>query len=162
MNIERLSRLAEVLESQKLIANVSFHLATWLDADIRPPVTAERVSAGTGTDNYAVVDAAVLSCGTVACAVGHAALIPEFQALGLKMVRDVTPDQFDFGALPFFDGKVSWAAVHAFFDIDEDWADYLFMGTRYDSSPSPNQVAARIREVIADELHERAITQSGN
>jgi len=170
MQIERLTRLAEVLEGQKLAASVSFDLSTWLDADagtdpdhvFLSPVTAERVSAGTGTDNYAVVDAAVLSCGTVACAVGHAALIPEFQALGLKLVRDVTPEPSAFGAMPFFDGKVGWAAVHAFFDIDQDWADYLFMRTHYEGSPSPLQVAVRIREVIADELHERAITQSGN
>jgi maltooligosyltrehalose synthase len=170
MQIERLSLLAEVLESQKLVANVSFDISTWLDGDtgtdsdhvFLSPVTRERVSAGTGKDNYAVVDPSQLSCGTVACAVGHATLIPEFQALGLKMVRDITPEPSAFGAMPFFDGKVSWDAVRAFFDIDESWTHYLFLGSSYDYDAGPDQVAVRIREVIADELHERAITQSGN
>ncbi len=154
MNVERLSLLATILEQQKLAANTGFDLTYWFsnaERDSAPSVTEERVSADSGTNNYAVVDAATLPCGTTACAIGHAALIPEFQAQGFKLVRFALPeDEGDYGAMPYFDGRISWEAVNRFFDLDGNWADYLFMSGGYGDNPQPKDVAIRIRELIAD------------
>lgn len=87
-------------------------------------------------------------CGTVCCAVGHAAMLPEFRAQGLN-----------FGGFcslePTYDGLTSWSAVQAFFEITAAEANRLFSLYEYPDGARtpPRMVAARIRELVTEAAH---------
>lgn len=82
-------------------------------------------------------------CGTAACAIGHAALIAEFQDEGFRPLHDDVAYKEARG----------WDAVQLFFDLTFPQAFRLFWGTQY-KSPSkghfvkPSQVAERINALI--------------
>lgn len=78
-------------------------------------------------------------CGTVACALGHAALDPQLQAEGLQLfvydmpVENITsaPDpRLDAGNFSYvqFQGRTDFAAAAAFYDIPFYHAEGLFEG----------------------------------
>ena len=102
-------------------------------------------------DGAPVSEATAKDCGTSACAVGLACLMPEFQKQGLG-TTGVTP------VVSTLDGKEianGWGAVHLFFGVDTRNAHYLFDPDYYTTdeagaqSITPKMVAARIREVVA-------------
>lgn len=84
-----------------------------------------------------------IQCGFAACAVGWACSIPEFNKMGLHLVRA------DDSGVPTFNGATSFSAVEDFFDIEYDVSDQLFGYNRYGDGGSeptnPSRVASRIR-----------------
>lgn len=86
-------------------------------------------------------------CGTVACAIGHAAQHPWFRKQGLHLSP---PKLGEF--IPLYKRRENWEAVTAFFDIKDEDAEYLFDGWSYAScmrgKPGPAEVIARIRELL--------------
>jgi hypothetical protein len=84
-------------------------------------------------------------CGTAACAVGHACLLKEFNKQGLRI------EKADDGHwTPVFDGVKSWFAVTTFFGLKQGHASRLFSAECY-TKPTPKLVAARIRELVAEQ-----------
>lgn len=94
------------------------------------------------------------SCGTVCCAVGYAAMLPEFKAEGFSLASE---DDHAFptyvvdrpGFFPaYYDG---YRAVAKFFEITGEDAEMLFWDWwRYRlKKTKPSEVAARIREFVA-------------
>lgn len=98
-----------------------------------------------------------LSCGTSACALGHATTIPELAALGLKLYKshanavacvcDHVPTEDEMW-------NVNRTSIHTamrIFNLTDDEARYLFMpGRGLGAQPSAKEVAAHIRKFIAD------------
>jgi hypothetical protein len=68
-----------------------------------------------------------LSCGTTACAMGHASTIPEFRDLGLYMVKENGKGWLQFGPYTHFE------AAAAFLDISENAAIYMFDPDSYEN-----------------------------
>lgn len=85
------------------------------------------------------------SCGTTACAVGHACATPVFQAQGLLLRQD-----FD-GVMPAYGESDGWRAVGEFFELDIDDAEHLFYSAMYPNygCTKPFEVADRIEAFIA-------------
>jgi len=91
-------------------------------------------------------------CGTVACAVGLAMAMPEFQAEGLSARSEMrTPGYFSPLIHP---GYTSMAAVTEFFRLPFLEADFLFSPDSYErrSDTTPGEVADRIDASLAGEL----------
>lgn len=93
-----------------------------------------------------------IGCGTTACAMGYACLMPEFNEVGLRPSRrDALTAGHGFpelrrGGLVFSD----WAAVREVFGINYHNADLLF-SSAYDESvtrASPVMVADRIDQFV--------------
>lgn len=82
------------------------------------------------------------TCGTTACAVGHACFDPWFNEQGLRIN--------EYGA-PSFEDETSWWAVEKFFELGEDDAFHLFSGGNYpkEQETTPLDVADRIEAFIA-------------
>lgn len=77
-------------------------------------------------------------CGTAACALGSAAMLPEFNKSGLKIE----------GA-PTFKGHDEYRAGEKFFGITYDQSLFLFNPLCYESlHPTPKTVAKRVREIL--------------
>lgn len=120
MNVERLTKLAELMDRIKPTSKKKFDLQYWKKK----------------TD-----------CGTSACAVGWACSDPWFKEQGLKLKTDVwsrkeTETAWDV----YYDDWRHFAAVARFFDIREYEAEHLFMpGVEYSK---PADVASRVREFI--------------
>jgi hypothetical protein len=168
MNIERLELLATVLEQQTFAAPAAFHLDHWLKAPADLPSTGEVVQLLGGAKSI-VVDPVKVQCGAAACACGHAALMPEFQSQGLKLVVPVWGARH---AQPFYEGREGWAAIENFFGLNDSWAQYLFNAESYDDEPdvmfddgiplvTPDMVAKRIRALVSDERISIAIGLGG-
>lgn len=84
----------------------------------------------------------VWSCGTQACAIGHACSIPSFKRAGLKL-------KLWFGILkPSFDNQTGFSAAMAFFDLTWPEIDRLFAASGPSDRTTPKQVAKRIREFV--------------
>ena len=81
------------------------------------------------------------ACGTTACAVGWAATIPEFKALGLEL--HIHPEV----SYPSFSGFEGMFAAQKFFGIPVETCDYLFLASRYFYGTTQN-VSKRIDKVI--------------
>lgn len=82
-----------------------------------------------------------VTCGTVACALGHAALHPPFVAAGFKME----------GEMPTFGDLTGIMAGAAFLGIDIQDAERLFGPIWYDERDGltkPADVIARIEELL--------------
>ena len=91
-------------------------------------------------------------CGTTACAIGHFARDPVFQACGLKMRRMTgTHITEELRIFPRFGGRENYRAVEALFEIDEETAQHLFAPNCYPLQDfrNPKAVIARMRELIA-------------
>jgi hypothetical protein len=151
---------ANVLEQQKFVAPASFDLNDWLKAPRDLSTTNELVTRIDGA-KVLVVDPAQVECSAAACACGHAALIPEFQLQGLKLVTPIWGSRV---AQPFFEGHEGWSAVQQFFGLEHEWASYLFNAEHYDEEDgvthfdedeiaivTPDLVAKRIRALVSDE-----------
>lgn len=130
MNKERLLTLASFLETQ--VPEDKFRMDTW------------------------VVD--VHTCGSSACAFGWACRIPEFKALGLKLVESG----------PSYNGEVDFRAAQTFFDLSRMESMWLFGAEINDDatdddldnytqeeierhSETPKDVAQRIRKFVRDQ-----------
>ena len=84
-------------------------------------------------------------CGTTACALGHACVIPAFMELGLGLDRQ---------GEPIFDGRYGTDAAALFFDISKTEAFFLFhwnrtLATNLDwKSPDENALATEVADHI--------------
>lgn len=87
------------------------------------------------------------SCGTVACACGHATSIPAFQEAGFRLELSMEED-FWKDYMPVYKGWHGWKAVTVFFEIERDVAYHLFASGYYEGSPTSQDVAARIEEYV--------------
>jgi hypothetical protein len=115
MNRQRLLRLADHLDT---VPKELFNMRTWY--------TSYR------------------GCGTVACAAGHAAAVPEFKDEGFALE---TTD--DCEKEPVYKGHTGFEACSAFFKLDFNTNQRIF--TRYsygEDDPTPKEVANRIREIL--------------
>jgi hypothetical protein len=171
LNIERLELLAAALEQQKFAAPAEFDLSYWIRNNGDHLALRNRENATVvadkefGSAECVVVDPARVDCSAAACACGHAALMPEFHALGFKLVVPVS-GVFAGSAQPFFDGHLGWDAVRLFFGLQSEWADYLFDIDSYvdeddDEPPTAADVALRIRNLAHDERLSHQMGLSG-
>lgn len=138
MNVERLQRLKRLLLAEKAW---NFDMHSWFDAS---PGTHFNLTPRDGTSEWADIEPHNF-CGTAACALGTAALDPQFQAEGLRLIAKL--DQFgDFdGVQPSYRDKVLFEAAQAFFGITYNQAYNLF-GL---SSLEAPQVAEKIDALLA-------------
>lgn len=131
MNKRRLLKLADLLEADaKNKKGIKFNLFVWGEGEGRPGI----------------------HCGTMACAMGLAALSGAFRRAGLR-TRIV---QFGDGAWDMgvkLGGLGGTEAASALFDIDREAADWLFTPTGYQDVPQgasgERLVAKRIRDFVA-------------
>jgi hypothetical protein len=140
MRRDRLEHLVTVLERVKA-AKLEFDIGAW----------------------GVVREEANEPCGTSACAMGYAALDPQFMTEGLRLKNEdgiifEGLDNFNAYALaggevsvdPVFEGSLGFGAAIMFFEITEEDAVYLFYGAKYSSWPvTPDDVIARVRELLA-------------
>lgn len=153
MNLERLKHLRKILiaagdEGQNLPAGHRFDMSAWLRVSapetteaIDPRAVAEAIIAG----GKPVVE---IKCKTASCALGTAALDPEFKKLGLELRARKYGNEMI--ADLHYDGKEGYTAAAAFFDLPHREAKHLFSPDAY-SSPllvTPKEVVDRINEVI--------------
>lgn len=96
------------------------------------------------------------SCGTVACAIGHAAGDKYFQDLGLSFIPPCSypTGQYSEGYVPYYDGFSGIEASARLFGITIEDAEYLFLGRSYDlfltGKVKPSDVAQRLRNYVLD------------
>ena len=143
-HLDRLTVLADHLDS---VPPDRFWLGTWF---------ANRMPTDREIDNeellYEDEEFQRTDCGTVACAIGHACRIPEFNALGFKSnglsPRYAPPTAKKTGSWNYSD----WRAVHEFFGLGDQEAYTLFLDNRYPTGghTTPAQVAERIRAFVRD------------
>lgn len=117
---KRLERLAQLLEN-------------W-------SVEKKFLVAPEGREKVNKFDIEIWKCGTAACALGSACMLPEFNKAGLKL---------DGAALPAYKGYSESVAGAEFFGLDYDEACLLFMPWNYKDNPTPKTVAKRVREILA-------------
>ena len=87
------------------------------------------------------------SCGTQACAIGHACSIPSFRKLGLRLSKGI-PGQVHHTPFPVFKDANSWRAVNKFFGLTFDQSGHLFGAQSYEvGKGTAKNVAARIRRL---------------
>jgi hypothetical protein len=86
-------------------------------------------------------------CGTAACVLGAAALLPEFNKKGLKLSESETCSGFYY---PNFRSYYSYESGEKFFGLNEKQAEYLFDPEQYKRGEAkPATVAKRIREILS-------------
>lgn len=151
MNIERLTKLAELLDT---VPPERFNMDYW----------------GLASAYSNLKELNVAECGTSACALGWACSIPEFQAAGLHLHRNGTSIRYDHFEPRFKTRSEAYPALEAiyegfkagakFFGITLEQSEWLFLPREYeppgfdqDEDPpiviTPADVAARIRTLIA-------------
>jgi hypothetical protein len=170
MNIDRLNHLITVMEGVER-ANKAFNLTDW--------VFSEELKPGRADNGY-LVGSLKESCGTACCALGYAALDPEFTKDGLKLQVEYqeSGDEYDqvmdvstikeynalirdktkqvFGAVPYFSEFTGYLAGSAFFNITTEAAEYMFGPTSYkqyqeqDMPITPRMVIEHINTVISN------------
>ena len=87
------------------------------------------------------------SCGTVACAIGHASVDKWFNERGFVWsVGEKTPTiNSEVGQL----GHIGWSAIGVFFGIPDAHGRILFSSDRYlPEHRTPSSVARRIRDYV--------------
>jgi hypothetical protein len=85
-------------------------------------------------------------CGTVACALGHAAQHPPFAAEGLTLEKNNwANDTWS----PAFEDHHGFEAGALFFDITPRQSEYLFCPDDYQGKARRRHVITRIEELIA-------------
>lgn len=93
----------------------------------------------------------IRSCGTVGCALWHAATLPEFNALGLSVMipvdEEMSPDlrYMDDGG-DLFDLDV---AIHDIFGEESAREELLYPSSNREMSFTPRQVASKFRAFVA-------------
>lgn len=153
MNKERLLRLASRLEK---VASEHFNINKWYNKNGGVPAQVEKVT------EYG--EKKILSegfCGSVACVLGHAALIKDFNEQGLFVVVD---DYTESGRVGFFSeegASFGFTAGEKFFEIPIEDAAVLFgaveshrVWSRLYKEPessliTPQSVAAALRNYVA-------------
>ena len=116
--VRRLTKLIEYMESLPREAHEHFNMGMWFyhdgvdhDHNISGDITRKHLN----------------KCGTVACALGWAATVPEFRRAGLVMTSSLgTPELRDMTT--GMSGPWGAAAAAEFFDIGLEQAIYLFGG----------------------------------
>ncbi len=114
-----------------------------------------------------------LSCGTTACALGWAATMPEFRALGLRLARAWCEDPcVAVGAVLDTDdaASISLNAAREVFGLTHDQANLLFIPGdadgdeetgRPNETASPREVAEHIRQFVAEQRTPQATHGGG-
>ena len=99
--------------------------------------------------------AALLVCGTTACAGGWLCMVPEFRLLGLRLRRRrgyVCPD---YSGRPFVAGN-GFEVLQQFFALSKKQSTSVFHGSGYrlphQRPVTPLDVAKRLRELAAEVL----------
>lgn len=115
MNTQRLTVLSRYLQYN--VEDDRFDLAEWV--------------------RFGALD---ISCGAVACALGHATNIREFQKAGLCLVDNI----------PSFGGETGFSAAALFFELTHSQVIHLFHSSSYSYRPKPTRydVIARIRRLL--------------
>lgn len=86
-----------------------------------------------------------LTCGTSACAWGHAALDGWFQQQGVEVVQSAT------GQIPAFKGEFGHRAASRFFDIQQEDSQKLFFTEYYSAElVTPEMVRERVEDLLRD------------
>ena len=133
--VERLTKLADFMDALPAAAAGHFTMRSWMRHD--------------GLHDFApevITEAALMDCGTTACAAGWACSVPEFRAAGFGMERRVVEGRTYW--IPKFGEDKDDDAVMSFFDLDGwDTNDYLFHS--YDIA-SPHEWAEHCRQFIRD------------
>jgi hypothetical protein len=97
------------------------------------------------------------NCATVACALGEAALLPQFNAEGLRLIP-ATPAPHVVSLLPVYReghrGYFELEAAQRFFGLKRKQAEHLFMPDEYEGIVTPGTVARRIRRLLRE--HKKA------
>ena len=90
----------------------------------------------------------ITECGTVACAVGWACALPEFQKMGLWY------DLYPIYQIPGTEMKYeAWDAIQQFFDLDLGQSLYLFHSSAYGKVYGTREnVVSRIREYCVGKI----------
>lgn len=141
MNKQRLETLAHFLRT---VPSARFDLGAWFtvydeSGDIRQNIW-----------NLSVDKFRSSECGTTACAVGWACMIPEFRKAGLSA---------SVSGIPCFEETNNWEAVRRFFEIDHNTASFLFIDTCYEEElVSPDEVADRIMDLVAGRVSDSELT----
>lgn len=127
-NTERLNHLIEVLHLVQDVQDAEgrkiFDMQDWLHGDfgVREAILTSPPEAR--------LDQILHTCGTSACAVGHAALDPWFNDQGLGLDRNGRP-YYTFVDESGFHSELGWDAVASFFGLDLDTTHDLFMEEFY-------------------------------
>lgn len=129
LNKRRLNKLADYLDA---LPARKFDLDHWI---------------ASYENGYPREDGKKYKCGTTACALGHAGLIPSFRRAGLKteMAPNATQGEVTLDGL-----EHGTHAAEIFFDLRSEEADYLFLPEYYGKRQGPKTVAGRIRRLIRD------------
>src|SRR5579859_756616 len=123
MFIDRLVIIRNHLQNN--VQDDDFSIATWAGSIKRP---------WNGNSNL---------CGTVACIIGHATTIPEFQELGFRL-KKFLDSSGNYTAEIYFNGYHGRYAIVKFLDMPYDDVEYLFYMSEY-----PNKMNASREEVIS-------------
>jgi hypothetical protein len=92
------------------------------------------------------------TCGTAACAIGHAAQDPWFIERGLQIgVTSYNYDGDEERCPVQEDGNSGWPAVGDFFNLSQKSAFYLFNELKYNHDVTVQDVITRIEEFIQAE-----------
>lgn len=130
MNTKRLLKLIDFMDKLPRSATKHFYMGCWFK---------HNADHDHGIGEYITKDA-LEHCGTTACALGWAAIVPGFKKAGLRVPAQA------FGPEPI-------TAAVKFFEIDDDQAYALFNPGRYGSSPvpdTPKQWAKRARRLVRE------------
>jgi hypothetical protein len=137
----RLLKLADYLDT---VPDERFYYGTWVSG----------LSGRYDFDMYVR-----LTCGSTACALGHAATMPEFRKLGLKLRRNISLRGNGIVELKFKRHGVYYEArneqaAKIFFKLDQGEVEYLFYPdwdgegeSPIDGLPAAPTVAANAKEV---------------
>lgn len=114
MNTKRLMKLIDFMDKLPQSARKHFYMGYWFG---------HSNDHDHGAWDY-VTKHALMQCGTTACALGWAAVVPSLRKAGLRV-----PTQRS--------GPEPISIAKEFFGIDDDKAHALFNPGRYDPSPTP-------------------------
>ena len=130
----RINRLSVLAAHLKNVSNKKFNLGYWVGHEYNY----ER------TSNVEIVKAVCdHSCGTTACALGHAASIPSFRRAGLKYFVE-----YD-GADILYKNSHNFVAGEHFFNISLEDSRYLFSPDEYNNGrKGKSYVIRRIEALI--------------
>lgn len=152
MKKERLRKLAKYMDKLRVTTSLKFDMGAWFialrDENLAPARVKKTVQVIKGKPTV-VTECPVVKenfCKTSACLLGHAAMMPEFNKLGLKIT---TPQYYSAPTVVLEDDDegtiVEAAAGRIFFDLDVIQAKALFFG----NWDTPREAAAAVRRLIA-------------
>lgn len=153
MNRERLLQLRKHMTKVRPTKHRAFNMDHWFRADVGE-VKVKVDNRGVCTNQT--------ECGTAACLLGHAALMPSFQKAGLKLVPQGTYDHQELSEdgeegitqrttmQPVYRKALGFDAGAAFFGITDQQARYLFDPSEYpDIDIKPKHAIRHIDAVLS-------------